>query len=171
MKVFMIAAVTADGFIGKHADHFADWTAKEDKRFFMSITKEAGTLIFGSTTFKTIGRPLKDRRNIILTSQPASYQVEGVEFTDENPTSLLKRLESEGVKSIAIGGGSKIYSAFMKAGLIDEVYLTVEPFVFGRGVPLFSEDLDMKLELIENTPLNTSTYVAHYRIIGEISNV
>jgi len=168
MRIFMIAAVTADGFIGRDAEHEADWTNKEDKRTFVELTKEAGTMIFGSTTYKTIGRALPDRRMIVMTSQPDNQPaVEGVEFTNESPKNLVERLEKEGVTAVAICGGAKIYTAFMQAGLIQEVYLTVEPILFGTGVALFSSDLDQRLELINSKPLNQHTLLQHYRVMSE----
>ena len=35
MKIFIIAALSADGFIAKDARHAATWTSKEDKQFFI----------------------------------------------------------------------------------------------------------------------------------------
>lgn len=165
MRIFMIAAVTADGFIGRHAAHEAGWTTKEDKRTFVELTKEAGTMIFGSTTFKTIGRALPGRRMIVMTSQPDNQSAtEDVEFSSESPTDLINRLEGEGVQAIAICGGAKIYTAFMQAGLIQEVYLTVEPILFGTGISLFAAELDQKLELITSQPLNQHTLLQHYKV-------
>ncbi len=54
MKVSLLAAITADGFIGRDATHLADWTGKEDKKMFIELTKEAGTIVMGSRTFATI---------------------------------------------------------------------------------------------------------------------
>jgi dihydrofolate reductase len=51
MKVFLIAAVTADGFIGRDASHLADWTSPEDKKLFRKLTTEAGVVVMGSKTF------------------------------------------------------------------------------------------------------------------------
>ena len=155
MKVFIIAAVTADGFIGRDSGHSADWTGSEDKKVFVRLTKEAGTMIMGSRTFDTIGRALPGRRNIIYTSRPEAYaDIEGVETTNESPAELIARLESEGAESIAICGGTSIYDLFMQSGRVTEIYLTVIPTVFGTGVRLFASSLASQLELLENTPLD-----------------
>ncbi len=163
MKVFIIAAVTADGFIGRDSGHTADWTGSEDKKVFVRLTKEAGTMIMGSRTFDTIGRALPGRRNIIYTSRSEAYaDVEGVETTNESPTELITRLEEEGVQSVAICGGTSIYDMFMRSGLVTELYLTVTPVVFGTGVRLFTSSLSSQLELLENTTLGDDAVLLHY---------
>ena len=99
MKVFIIAAITADGFIGRDSTHTADWTGKEDKKVFVQLTKEAGTIVMGSATFKTIGRALPGRRNIVYSRDANSIQVEGVEVTNETPEVLVARLKKKASKA------------------------------------------------------------------------
>lgn len=145
IKAFIIAAVTADGFIAKDAQHSPfNWTSKADKKRFIELTKRAGVVVMGSATYKTIGTPLKERTNIVYSK---SQKFEGVEVTQDKPADLLKKLEERGFKEVAICGGSQIYGMFMKAGVIDTVYLTVEPLFFGKGINLFSEDLRYTLKL------------------------
>ncbi|MCL5782229.1 MAG: dihydrofolate reductase, partial [Patescibacteria group bacterium] len=60
MKCFIIAALSADGYIARDEHHPAFWTSKEDKKRFVELTKRAGVVIMGSTTYTTIARPLKD---------------------------------------------------------------------------------------------------------------
>ena len=64
-------------------------------------------------------------------------------------------------------GGSKIYSSFMKEGLVDELYLTIEPVVFGNGKNLFSdESFETKLELVSSKKLNKKgTILLKYRVL------
>jgi dihydrofolate reductase len=164
MNVFLIAAVTADGFIGRHSAHNADWTSKEDKKLFVQLTKAAGVMVMGSRTFKTIGRALPERRMIVLTSQPDTITAEGVEVTSESPQELVQRLRAEGVQNLAVCGGAAVYAQFMEANLVDELYLTVEPLLFGTGVPLFASDLDVALTLLKTEKLNDNAVLLHYRV-------
>lgn len=162
MKIFLIAAVTADGFIAKNESHAATWTSKADKAFFKEATKRAGCVVMGSKTYETINRPLPDRRTIVL-SRSKTY--EGVETSTESPTDLVSRLEREGVRELAICGGSHIYSSFMKADLVNTAYITVEPLFFGQGVSLFSEVIDARLELKEARPLDGGAVLLEYSVI------
>lgn len=163
MKVFIIAAITADGFIAKNPTHTPlDWTSKEDKQFFSERTKKAGAVIMGENTFKTIGQPLKDRLTIVYSKETWP----GVETTQKEPKDLLKELEERGYKETAICGGSTIYTMFMESGLVDELYLTVEPIVFGQGMRLFNKEIDKKLQLLSLQKISEQTVVLEYRVIN-----
>lgn len=162
MRVFIIAALTADGFIGRDSGHLADWTGKEDKKIFGELTKEAGVIVMGSKTHATIGRALPGRRNIIYTSQPEKITAEDVETTSEAPAELVKRLADEGSNALAVCGGASVYGMFMRAGVVDELYLTYVPVLFGQGVPLFSGELEQQLELKEETRLSDGSVLMHY---------
>jgi dihydrofolate reductase len=162
MKTVLIAAVTADGFIGRSAEHLADWTGKADKKLFVEVTKQAGAMVMGSRTFATIGRALPGRRTIVYTSRPESITAEGVETTSEPPAELVARLEREGASGLAICGGASIYGQFMAAGVVDELYLTIAPLVFGMGIPLFNEKLEISLQLLDFKQLDDDTILLHY---------
>jgi dihydrofolate reductase len=162
MKTFIIAALTADGFIGRDSGHSADWTGGEDKKVFVRLTKEAGTIVMGSRTFATIGRALPGRRNIVYTSQPDKITAKGVETTSQAPAELIQRLKNEGAKAVAICGGAAVYDMFMRAGAVDELYLTVVPKLFGAGVTLFNQELDADLELRGETKLADGSLLLHY---------
>nr|AIA10584.1 dihydrofolate reductase [uncultured bacterium] len=165
MKVSVVAAITADGFIGRDAHHLSDWTSKEDKQVFVRLTKEAGTIVMGSKTYATIGRPLPGRRNIVYTTRPNEFQIEGVEATSEEPAMLVARLEQEGATGLAVCGGASIYGQFMRAGVVTDLYLTIEPVLFGTGVPLCNAELDTRLALRETSKLNENTILLHYSVL------
>jgi dihydrofolate reductase len=169
MKTFIVAAVTADGFVARGPKDFSmDWTSPEDVKLFVRLTKEAGVVVFGSTTARTVidaGRRLSGRRKIVYTRKPASITAEGFEPTSESPAQLLKRLEQEGAKGVAVCGGAQIYTMFLEAGLVDELYLTIEPKLFGKGVSLLTNVLERDLELLEVSQLNEAAILLHYRIL------
>jgi dihydrofolate reductase len=163
MKVFAIAAETKDGFIAKNdSQNSMDWTSPEDKKFFVEKTKEAGVVVIGRKTFETFSKPLKDRRNIVMTRQ--EIKIPGVEVTNESPENLLKRLESEGVPQVAICGGAEIYKLFLEKNLLDEIFITQENIEFKEGVALFTPEMRQKLELLSSTNLSTNTVLLKYKI-------
>jgi len=163
IKCFIIAALTTDGFLAKDKNQVStSWNSPEDKKHFVELTKRAGVVVLGSTTFETFGKPLKDRLNIVYSR---SKKFDGVEMTDDEPEILLKKLEERGFTEVAICGGSSIYTKFMKAGVVDTIYLTVEPILFGKGISLFNEDLEYKLELISEEKTQSGTSFLEYRVI------
>lgn len=169
IKCFIIAAVSADGFIAKDAKHSSiEWTSKADKKRFVELTKRAGIVVMGGATYRTIGRPLPNRKTIVYSR---TGQFEGSEVTQKPPLELLTELEALGHKEVAICGGAQIYTLFMQAGVVDEIYLTLEPIMFGKGITLFNEDLKYHLKLVEaQTSEETGTLLLHYKVdyVGNI---
>lgn len=173
MKVELIAAISLNGKIAQSTNQSSlEWTSKEDTAFFIQKTKESGTVIMGQRTFETIGRPLKGRRLIVLT-QDDSMKAGNVEqdengtrleFVKESPKDLIDRLKSEGVTSVVIGGGSYVYSSFLRDGLVTDIYLTIEPILFGNGISLAESFGDVKLKLVESKQLGEQTILLHYSV-------
>ncbi len=161
MKIFIIAVLTADGLIAEGTDQIStDWTSKEDKKFFSTRTKEAGVIVLGYNTYKTIGRPLPDRLNIVYSKE----HIEGVEVTQKEPAELIKDLEKRGFKEVAICGGTTIFTMFMEAGLVDKLYLTIEPVVFGAGMTLFNKKFEKALKLESMKKLGEATVLLEYNV-------
>ena len=66
IKCFIVAALTADGFLAKDKNQVStSWNSSDDKKHFIELTKRAGVVVMGSTTFETFNKPLKDRLNIV----------------------------------------------------------------------------------------------------------
>jgi len=160
MQTFIIAAVTADGFIAKNDKHPAFWTSKEDKKRFVELTKRAGVVVMGSKTYATLPRPLSERLNIVY-SRTKTYP--GAETMNAGPVEVLRELERRGFKEVAICGGSEIYTMFMKAKVVDTLYLTVEPLVFGQGVKLFNEELLVHLKLVSSVQTESGALLLEYK--------
>jgi len=165
MKLTLLMAVTADGMIARNAAHFPDWTGREDKRLFVSVTKKAGVIIIGSKTFDTIGKPLPGRQMIVLTRNKARRsRWDNLVFTDQAPVALLSDLQRQGYREAVLAGGATINSLFAQANLIDEIRITVSPLFFGRGISLFDTDLDLSLSLKDVRRLNGSLVHLVYEV-------
>jgi diaminohydroxyphosphoribosylaminopyrimidine deaminase/5-amino-6-(5-phosphoribosylamino)uracil reductase len=57
---------------------------------------------------------------------------------------ILRELSSRGIGSVLVEGGSRIFSSFLRAGLLDELSTFVTPFLLGRGVPAFAPSRDSR---------------------------
>ena len=163
-------AMTVDGVVAKNSFHNADWTSKADKKAFIAETKKHGAIIMGQNTFETIGRPLPNRLNFILSLEPEKYkakEIPGVlEFFKGSPQEVVSALEKRGFQTAILGGGPYTNASFLKAGLVDEILITVEPRLFGNGMTFAKgEDLDAQLEFISATPLGDNALQVHYKII------
>ncbi|HMB26004.1 MAG TPA: dihydrofolate reductase family protein [Patescibacteria group bacterium] len=169
MKVILMMVMTADGFIAKSSkQNSTDWSSEADKKIFIEQTKKAGAIIMGLSTYKTIGRPLPGRLNLIMTHHPKKEKtIPGqLEYTKLQPTEILKYLRKQGFDQVILGGGTSINSLFLQENLIDEIRLTVEPLIFGGGLTLFKNlDLNKKLELLEINKLDKNVINLRYKVI------
>jgi len=103
-RVTLIVAMTDDGVIG--IDGQLPWRLPEDLRRFKAATL-GKPVIMGRKTFESIGRPLPQRHNIVLTRQ--------VGFSVADPavtvvSTLEAALQAAGdVPEVMIIGGAEIY--------------------------------------------------------------
>jgi dihydrofolate reductase len=157
VKVILLAVVTLDGKIARNDHHYSNWSSKEDKRIFVATTKQAGAMILGHNTFKTLPSLLPGRLHIVLTSEPeGKANIPGrLEYTNKSPEKIVAGLDARGYTEAVVAGGGQVNALFLKAGLIDEIWLTVEPLIFGSGMDLFrGTELDLRAHLISVETLN-----------------
>lgn len=157
MKIILLAAMTIDGKIARNETHLVDWSSREDKRLFFATTKHAGVIIMGNNTFKTLASPLPGRLHIVLTATvEGKISVTGaVEYTSQTPEEIVAALETRGYTEAVLAGGAQVNTLFLKAGLVDELWLTVEPLIFGVGIDLFrGVELDVRARLVHFEQLN-----------------
>ncbi len=162
MLCFIIAAVTADGYIAKETNHPALWSSKADKKRFVALTKRAGVVVMGAKTFGTLPGVLKERVNIVYSRSGKTF--EEAETTTLSPMDLLQNLEARGFKEVAICGGAEIYSMFMKAGVVNKLYLTIEPLIFGDGIRLFKDAMHFQLKLKEAGQADNGALLLEYDV-------
>ena len=107
MKIIIIAAISQNGVIGRSSGEMP-WHLKEEFRHFKNTTM-GFPIIMGRKTFKSLGKPLKGRLNIIVTRNK-NLQLEFEEV--KKFYSLKESLEycsSLGKEKVFITGGGEIY--------------------------------------------------------------
>jgi len=76
---------------------------------------------------------------------------DGLTFVNESPAALVRRLRKHKGKDIWLMGGGELAREFLKADLVDELYLGVVPVLLGEGIPLFPSGFPQRnFSLIEN---------------------
>ena len=166
MHVSLMVAITVDGKIARAPDHYPDWTGSADKRFYVEVTKKAGVMIMGSTTFDIIGRILPGRKTVVMTRDPKRRSDHpDLVFSQAPPEQIIADLASEGYAEAVVVGGAKINQLFAERGLIDELILTISPCAFGTGLSIFADSVDLKLSLIQFRQLDADTLCVRYRVV------
>ena len=89
---------------------------------------------------------------------------ENVKWVSGEPEQVIKELEEQGYQSAVLAGGATINSMFLEKKLIDEMIITIEPKIFGTGISLFNQEVDIDLELIDATKITDNAIVLRYKI-------
>jgi dihydrofolate reductase len=173
MRTVVIAAQSLDGFITRHDEPGVAFTSPEDKAYFRTVLAGFDVGVFGGETYRVSraairANPAGLRLRLVLSRTPDRYAAEAapgsLEFTRAGPAELVAGLRARGFRQCALLGGSHVHSLFLEAGLVDEVWLTVEPVLFGGGTPLLARRADVRLELQAVDRLARHTLVLKYRV-------
>ena len=106
MKITLVAAIASNNVIGK--ENSLPWNIPEDLKRFKQMTS-GNTILMGRKTFDSIGRPLPNRQNIVMTKDE-NFEREGIKVINDFDEAL--ELIKESKEDVFVIGGSKIYELF-----------------------------------------------------------
>ena len=124
MEIILIAAVSKNKVIGKQGG--IPWKIKEDLSFFKEKTLNS-PIIMGRATYNSIGRPLPNRLNIVMTR--SAKNTEGVIEVTSVETAIEAASINKNSSRVYIIGGENIYKEFIPIAhkmIITEVNLHIE---------------------------------------------
>ena len=124
MEIILIAAVSKNKVIGKQGG--IPWKIKEDLSFFKEKTLNS-PIIMGRATYNSIGRPLPNRLNIVMTR--SAKNTEGVIEVTSVETAIEAASINKNASRVYIIGGENIYKEFIPIAhkmIITEVNLHIE---------------------------------------------
>jgi len=112
----LVVAAAKNGVIGK--DGKLPWRIPEDLKHFKRVTV-GHAVIMGRKTWDSIGKPLVDRRNIVVT-RDAALQIPGVEVVTSVEEAIARARENDDEPRVI--GGAEIYARTLP--LATRIYLT-----------------------------------------------
>jgi dihydrofolate reductase len=175
MKAVGIAVMSLDGCITRHEESGASFSSNEDRAYFHETLKAFDCSIVGSGTFeagragilKSLGT---ERLRVVWTRNPAAYSgletPDRLEFKNGDLNAIFAELSSRGRSNCAILGGAAVYTECIRLGLMDELWLTVEPLGLGSGKRLFIGEVDFRFSLENMEALSKNTLLLKYRVRG-----
>lgn len=114
MKISIIAAIAKNNVIGINGH--LPWYLPADLAHFKQLTLHK-TVVMGRKTYESIGKPLADRKNIIITSN-SNYQAPNCKIF----SSLQNTIAHSNAKELMIIGGAKLYAEALT--IATDLYLT-----------------------------------------------
>lgn len=115
-RIALVAARDRHGVIGKKNQ--LPWHLPNDLRRFKELTT-GHAILMGRKTWESLGRPLPNRRNIVLSRREDLVLPDGVEAV-KSPEEALSLLAGE--QMLFVIGGGEVYARFLP--IADEMFLT-----------------------------------------------
>jgi len=169
-------ATSLDGFIAR-VDGSIDWLLQAQATVppgedcgYQAFMNTVDGLVMGRKTFEQAldfdPWPYTGKQVVVLSRQGVAVPAalcDSVSVSAEAPADLLARLSAAGARRLYIDGGQTI-QGFLRAGLIDELIITVIPVLLGAGRPLFGPlDADVALTHVETRAYPFGFVQSHYR--------
>ncbi|PIQ92453.1 MAG: diacylglycerol kinase [Parcubacteria group bacterium CG11_big_fil_rev_8_21_14_0_20_39_22] len=134
------------------------WKIPGDMKRLKMLTS-GHSLIMGRKTFESIGRPLPNRTNIVITRNP-EFQADEIIKANSIEEAIDKARQAPGSEEIFIFGGAEIYKQAMP--VTDRLYLTLihddkEGDVFFPEYPEFTKIIERESHMEENPPFEYLT--------------
>lgn len=155
-EISLIVAMDENGLIGN--DDKIPWDVPEDLALFKEITTN-NIVIMGRRTFDSIGKPLPNRLNIVITKNKThQYNDENVIFFD-CPDKALKFAKNFNDKKIFIIGGRSIYCYFLN--LVNDLHISYIKGTFKGNI--FFPSINLSEYSVINTVIFDKFKYIHYR--------
>ncbi len=155
MKKIIIAAVSANNVIGNKNN--MPWTDKSEMKHFRETTI-GNAVLMGHNTFSSIGTPLKDRINLVLSnSKTDDSAFENLYYFNSIDKAYKFSTDLE-VGSLFIIGGSEVFAQTINE--VDELLISRIPITI-EGDKYFPE-IDAKVWVLESKTNSTSFVVEKY---------
>ena len=173
MKTILIFVSSLDGKVTKWGEpNVRSWSSHQDQDYYKKVWNESRLIIMGSATFNAdTFSPSPNHLIIVMTSQPdryKSFEVPGqMEFTNETPVELSSRFTKNDQEKMLVIGGPHVATSFLQEKLVDELWLTIEPRIFGIGQNFATDaKLDIDLRLIQSEKVNEQgTMITKYAVL------
>jgi dihydrofolate reductase/GNAT superfamily N-acetyltransferase len=118
--------------------------------------------------------PYKNALNVVLTHDQKLLSQKNDDkslFLNKSPRDLVKYLSNLKYKNLLLIGGQKTITQFFQENLIDEIFVTVSPCIFGNGKNIIKKSLvDCKLKIL-NTKTKNGLVELHYQVVKPVLTI
>ena len=158
MRLSIVVAMDDNHLIGK--GNGLPWHLPADLAFFKKITT-GNSILMGRKTYDSIGKPLPNRRNIVITRNP-DISISGCEVVDSIEKALSITKDEEEVMVI---GGANLFEQLLPD--VGKLYIThIEGEFEGETYfPHYDENDWLEVSCESHQPDEKNKYVYHFSIM------
>ena len=187
-KVVQFMHVSLDGFVaGPNGE--LDWAKVDDEMFEYAghRTNESDLALYGRVTFDMMegywptaaDQPnpskhdiehstwYKQVNKIVLSKSLKGKSLKNTTIISENVGENVRKIKQSNGKEIIIFGSPSASHSLMSEGLIDDLWLFVNPILLGKGIPMFKEPGNVELKLIKTHAFKSGVVCLHYERIAK----
>lgn len=158
MRLSMIVAMDDNQLIGK--DNALPWHLPADLGYFKKVTT-GKTVLMGRKTHESIGRPLPNRRNVIV-SRNADFEAQGCEVVSSINAALELAKDDD---EVMVMGGASFYEQMLPS--VDRLYITyIEGSYEGDAYfPVFNKDEFEQVSRESHSPDEKNSHTYHFTVL------
>lgn len=167
-KIVLGLGISLDGYIAR-LDGAVDFLFMPKDYSMGPFFKTIDTAIMGRKTLDAAVKMGGDFSGSSMATYVFSRSLppgkrDGLTFTNKPAGSVVREIRKKPGKNIWLMGGGELAREFLKADLIDELYLGVVPTLIGEGLPLFPPGFPQReFALIENKTYSKGLIALKYK--------
>ena len=181
-KLTYSAICSLDGYVADRDGKF-DWAAPDEEvhAAVNEVEKPIGTFLLGRRMYEvlsvwerldTAGEPaaMRDYAEIWRAAEKVVYSTT-LEEVSSARTRIERRFEPEAIREMKVAadrdlsvGGPGLAAEALRAGLVDELQLFLNPILVGGGTPALPADLRTELELLAERRFGNGVVYLHHRV-------
>jgi dihydrofolate reductase len=177
-KLVYSAIASLDGYVND-ADGNFDWAAPDAEvhAFVNDQERPIGTYLYGRRMYETMAvwetmddpEPLMRDYAEIWRAADKVVVSRTLDAVTTPRTRLARELDPEAVRALKAGGdisigGPSLAADALRAGLVDELHLFLNPVVVGAGTAALPDGLRADLELVGERRFANGVVHVHYRV-------
>jgi dihydrofolate reductase len=167
-KVILGVGISLDGYIARPngAVDFL-FMPKDYLPSMAAFMKRIDTAIMGRKTYdvaRKMGGSFGEMQSYVFSRKSPAGERNGVTFLKKTPAAFMAEVRKRPGKDIWLMGGGELARNFLKADLVDELYLGIVPVALGRGIPLFPSGFPQRdFKLVENKTFSRGLIALAYQ--------
>lgn len=173
-KLILGLAVSLDGFIeGPNGEY--DWCFTDQDYGLKEFFTQIDSIFIGRKSHEMMQQHADKNDGVTIVGMPAiteyvfSNTLKSVKkdavLISENSIEEAKKIKALPGKDIWLFGGASLTDSLMKAGLVDELWMSVHPILLGSGRPLFQGQSSRTiLTLLESKTYETGLVSLKYSL-------
>jgi len=160
-KIILGVAVSLDGYIEGPKGEY-DWCFSDQDYGMKEFLQGIDAIFYGRKSFEMAGNVFPKKQAYVF-SNTLAKQPKATTLVKGDIAAEVTKIKQAAGKDIWLFGGASLTSSLVKAGLVDEFWLSVHPIVLGAGKPCFEKiSQRLPLKLIETKSYSTGLVSLKY---------